>query len=267
MKYQRCKICSKKKLLKINNSWVMCNNCNYIFDTNPTNNFNDLKENKLYRPQTDFINDNKFKNKLKDLSKSLSYFNDFDSKHNLKLLDFGSSAGYMHEVLKDKNIDVFGVEISNKYRNYANTNNRITYETINELKKYHEKESFDIIYMRNSFHFVDDIPNLMREFDSLLKKDGKIIFYEPSIDFSRDVLSSLLYRHITNHHKHWLSFFSIDKIFRHFNYKVDKKFFRPNKLIFSIKKDHFTRNTNFLFHKSIYMYLNYLYFKTIIKII
>ena len=54
-----------KKLLSICNYWVMCNNCNYIFDTNPKNNLNDLKENILYRPQTNFINDIKFKNKIK----------------------------------------------------------------------------------------------------------------------------------------------------------------------------------------------------------
>lgn len=267
MKYQECKICADKKLLSICNYWVMCNNCNYIFDTNPKNNLNDLKENILYRPQTNFINDIKFKNKIKDLSKSLSYFNYLESSHKLNLLDFGSSAGYMHEALRNKNIDVFGIEISKKYRNYANSKNRITYENIKELKKYHQKESFDIIYIRNSFHFVDDIKNLMREFDFLLKKDGKIIFYEPSIDFSKDVLSSLLSKHITRHHKHWLSFFSIDKIFFYLNFKVDKKFFRPNKLIFSIKKDNFAKNINYSIHKNAYMYLNYLYFKTITRII
>ena len=262
-----CKICSSENLIKIYKKWRFCNNCFFIFELNPNDNTLDLKKNLKYRNNNNSLLENSdiFNKKKEEVLSSFFYFQNYKNilEKNFKILDFGSNQGYLFDALKNTNNEVIGIEISDKFRDFSNKNDRPTYENIHQVVDNFGKNYFDIIFLRNCFHFIDDIKNIFQDFDKILKHDGMILMYEPSIDFSKDFFDCLHTKVEYPHHKHWLSYFSINSIFSQLNYKVNISFFRPNKTIFILKKEvNVNKKINFV--SRIYIYSWLLIAKTII---
>lgn len=264
-----CKICKSEILFKIIKKWRICNNCFFIFELNPNNNILDLKNNLEYRNHSDHLktNSNILKKKKEEVLSSFFYFKNYQNifEKNLKILDFGSNHGYLCDALKNTRNEVIGIEISDKFRDFSNKNNRPTYENIHEVIDNYGKNYFDIIFLRNCFHFIEDIKDIFQNFNKILKHDGVILMYEPSIDFSKDFFDCLYTKVEYPHHKHWLSYFSINSIFSQLNYKVKISFFRPKKTIFILKKEE-NINKKIDFVSRIYIYSWLLLSKTIIII-
>jgi SAM-dependent methyltransferase len=113
--------------------------------------------------------------------KLLSRFNDALNVKYKNLLDIGCRDAAYFDILGEKNIKCFGIDISEKSVIYANSKNRkVILGDASRLTEYFYKKKFDIIVSNHSFeHFIDPI-KVLNECYTSLKKDGHFVILIPN---------------------------------------------------------------------------------------
>jgi len=122
--------------------------------------------------------DNKYKRDylINKISKYLDLSKSF-------LLEIGIGNGRFGFLLGDKVIHYSGIDVDEKYVKIAKTNipknTNITYKLGNAESIPFENE-FDILLYANSWHFIKNFDNALKEAERVLKSNGIIIILEPS---------------------------------------------------------------------------------------
>ena len=88
-----------------------------------------------------------------------------------KILEIGSSSGFMLTPLKKYNNKLFGIEPSLDFRKYTIKKGIQTFENFDDLLKMH-KSSFDLIMHYYVLEHIDDPIGFLKNSMQLLKKNG-----------------------------------------------------------------------------------------------
>lgn len=102
-----------------------------------------------------------------------------NSKKGAKILDFGCGTGGFLHLIKDE-YDVYGVEMSDIYRNILEKENLKMYKYIDNVNT-----KFDIICLWHVFEHLDKPLEILKNISEKLKKNGKIYIEVPH---SNDIL-------------------------------------------------------------------------------
>lgn len=96
------------------------------------------------------------------------------------ILELACGSGYMLKILSNKKTKVFGNDFSKKMVNMAkkeNPNTKITNNDATKLDDY-ENNSLGTVLCSNLFFYVPDKENAVKVWSRVLKKEGKLIFFE-----------------------------------------------------------------------------------------
>ncbi|MDC1054632.1 class I SAM-dependent methyltransferase [Alphaproteobacteria bacterium] len=108
-------------------------------------------------------------------------FLNFNSLKNKKILEIGSSSGFMLTPLNKNKNNLYGIEPSLEFRNYTIKKGIKTFENFNDLPKKHNN-SFDLIMHYYVLEHIDNPMKFLKDSMKLLKRNGKIIFEVPNIN-------------------------------------------------------------------------------------
>tara|TARA_B100000212_G_scaffold319397_1_gene276506 strand:- start:265 stop:1215 length:951 start_codon:yes stop_codon:yes gene_type:complete len=167
-----------------------CRNCDFLFAD--IDNINSLKNNQLDETRL-----KKAGLKIPSIEKDFKngslqakrYFNEYLNSYDfpLNILEIGCSWGYFLNILKNKNHNVIGIEISKERRNYVEKNLQIKcLQDINMLKN--SSLRFDKIFLFYVIEYINDPKNYIEDLIKFLKKDGEIIIITPN---KNDVLLNI----------------------------------------------------------------------------
>lgn len=108
-------------------------------------------------------------------------------KPGMKVLEIGSSSGFILQYIQELGGDCIGVELSPEYAAYANSLGLKTYRNLDELKK-SGNTLFDLVLHYNVLEHVIDPLEFLKECLNYATPGGKIMFDVPN---ANDPLSSL----------------------------------------------------------------------------
>lgn len=134
---------------------------------------------------------------IKDASKRLKKFwGKVDQKHICEIekhvtgkvvLDMGAGYGTTTTYLKNKGYNVIAIDLDTESIEIAKKlNPSIDYKKINAEELPFEDNSFDTLILRDALHhFVGeaDFDKVKKEMYRVLRNDGKIIFFDPNVNF------------------------------------------------------------------------------------
>ncbi|MAF50483.1 MAG: hypothetical protein CMH64_00155 [Nanoarchaeota archaeon] len=103
-----------------------------------------------------------------------------------KLLDIGCSTGIFLEIAKEREWDVYGVELSKwGYEKAKKRISNVYNKTLDKIK--FEDNSFDVVTMWDLIEHLTDPNKELKEINRILKNDGNLILTTPNINgfFSR----------------------------------------------------------------------------------
>jgi len=95
-----------------------------------------------------------------------------------KILEVGCSSGFMLGALKDKGIDVYGLDPSEGFIQYVKSKGIPVYKTLEELKENHDL-IFDLIIHYYILEHIRNPVEFIRQYMGLLNDTGKMIFEVP----------------------------------------------------------------------------------------
>jgi len=235
-------------------------------------------ENKFYKDGFESFMNERSKNEIKwddphnhSLSNKKEFlrrkkFLNFNTLKNKKILEIGSSSGFMLTPLKKNNNDLYGIEPSFEFRKYTNKKGIKTFQNINDLLKMH-KNSFDLIIHYYVLEHIDDPIKFLKNSMKLLKKNGKIIFEVPNVN--DPLITFLKTKEFDNFYwsvvHHWyFSPFTLGNLLKknkfNFNFYYDQRYDISNHLTWlkdglpggtNRFKDVFTKELNNLYKKNL----------------
>lgn len=140
---------------------------------------------------TFFSYDNRFEQKKILQKENIKIFFDNNIKEYInsydKILDFGCGSGaFTYKISNLTNGDVFGVDISDEFIKSSinffkdKKKSNLYFEINNSQKLNFKNETFDTILMVDVIHHLENVEQIFKELNRVLKKNGKIIVYEPN---------------------------------------------------------------------------------------
>lgn len=202
-----CKVCSSnnhKKIGEIKNIWkeykdvYQCDECSLYFINSPT----DEEINSLYKNEYH----NNIKNKLFETAKSkmryarsLSQFNFIKQTIDLKnkdICEIGAFDGLLLSLFKKNNNNVFGYEINDDARVYAQKKYNI------DLKEnfLESKSKYDIIILSHVIEHFKEPKDILIKIKSMLKKEGFIYIEVPNSPMPEECSYEMLMRYLNTEH-------------------------------------------------------------------
>ena len=202
-----CKVCSSnnhKKIGEIKNIWkeykdvYQCDECSLYFIDSPT----DEEINSLYKNEYH----NNIKNKLFETAKSkmryarsLSQFNFIKQTIDLKnkdICEIGAFDGLLLSLFKKNNNNVFGYEINDDARVYAQKKYNI------DLKEnfLESKSKYDIIILSHVIEHFKEPKEILIKIKSMLKKEGFIYIEVPNSPMPEECSYEMLMRYLNTEH-------------------------------------------------------------------
>ncbi len=202
-----CKVCSSnhyKKIGEIKNIWkeykdvYQCDECSLYFINSPT----DEEINSLYKNEYH----NNIKNKLFETAKSkmryarsLSQFNFIKQTIDLKnkdICEIGAFDGLLLSLFKKNNNNVFGYEINDDARVYAQKKYNI------DLKEnfLESKSKYDIIILSHVIEHFKEPKEILIKIKSMLKKEGFIYIEVPNSPMPEECSYEMLMRYLNTEH-------------------------------------------------------------------
>ena len=202
-----CKVCSSnnhKKIGEIKNIWkeykdvYQCDECSLYFINSPT----DEEINSLYKNEYH----NNIKNKLFETAKSkmryarsLSQFNFIKQTIDLKnkdICEIGAFDGLLLSLFKKNNNNVFGYEINDDARVYAQKKYNI------DLKEnfLESKSKYDIIILSHVIEHFKEPKEILIKIKSMLKKEGVIYIEVPNSPMPEECSYEMLMRYLNTEH-------------------------------------------------------------------
>jgi len=113
-------------------------------------------------------------------------FKNYLNNKNKNILEIGCSTGNLARAIIDMNGNSYcGIDISKKYIERAIKDTREgRFLHMDARKLDFENELFDIVMLHSVLHHVDDDvgKNCLKETYRVLKKDGKVLITEPTVD-------------------------------------------------------------------------------------
>lgn len=183
-------------------------------------------------------------------------------RDNLNILDYGCGPGtFLFKLSSLSNSNLYGVDISKEFIEESKKNikelniENIHVQTVEAEKLPFENEKFDIILIVDVIHHLDDIEKNLLEIYRVLKKDGKIIVYEPN------KLNPLIWiTHLIDKNERGLMrvgrFAKYEQIFKKINLKIEKK--QYNGIVIGPSSKVLDTISDFLNHKYVYPLLGFL---------
>ncbi|MFX0198736.1 MAG: class I SAM-dependent methyltransferase [Candidatus Hodarchaeota archaeon] len=95
-----------------------------------------------------------------------------------KILEIGCSSGFMLSALRDKGVDVYGLDPSEGFIEYVKSKGIHVYQTLEELKENHDL-AFDLIIHYYVLEHIGKPVEFIRQYMKLLNGTGKMIFEIP----------------------------------------------------------------------------------------
>jgi SAM-dependent methyltransferase len=95
-----------------------------------------------------------------------------------KMLEIGCSSGFMLSSLKDKGIDVYGLDLSDVFIEYVKSKGIHIYKNCEELEKKHDLD-FDLIIHYYVLEHIGNPVEFTKQYMALLNDNGKMIFEVP----------------------------------------------------------------------------------------
>lgn len=150
-----------------------------------------MKQENLIKKNKNFFNsvadhyDNKLLKSwfLKALQKTIELI---DIKENSRILDLGCGTGNLLKILEDenKNLMLFGIDISEKMLKIAAAKLKKSKLILNSAENINFKENFlDIVFSTEAFHHFSNYNLIMKNIHKILKKDGKLIVLDVDFGF------------------------------------------------------------------------------------
>lgn len=100
---------------------------------------------------------------------------------NISVLDFGCGIGLLHKYLSDKNINIYGIDVSKNSLKIAKKNNpRSKLKYFNGKKIPYSDNKFDLVIVSCVFHHINKKfhKKILKEIKCKLKKNGTLIIFE-----------------------------------------------------------------------------------------
>jgi len=100
-----------------------------------------------------------------------------------RILDFGCHDGAIVNLLRNENINISGVDLSNgKDKSFLeqHKSNHVKYAELKNYRIPYEDNSFDLIISHHVFEHVMDYETTLQELSRVLKKNGKVLNVFPS---------------------------------------------------------------------------------------
>ena len=112
----------------------------------------------------------------------LKLINHVNIKNNSNVLDVGCGTGNFLKILEDsnKNLNLYGIDISEKMLKIAKNKLKNTKLFINQAEKINSKEKFDYIFTTDAFHHLSNREMFVKKSYKALKKQGTIIIADLS---------------------------------------------------------------------------------------
>jgi SAM-dependent methyltransferase len=99
-------------------------------------------------------------------------------KKGQKALEIGCSSGFMLSALRDKGIDVFGIDPSEGFIEYVRSKGIYVYKNLEELKANHDIQ-FDLIIHYYVLEHIRNPVDFIKQCMKLLKSESKMVFEVP----------------------------------------------------------------------------------------
>lgn len=199
---------------------VICKNCSFVYtsprmDINELRNYYTEKYSKNYKKEENIENIN-----LKN-EKRFKFLNEnFSLKEGMSILDAGCGKGFWLKYLKEKNLDVEGIEPNYDYYKFASE--MLKLNVVNDyIENFNFEKKYDLISM---FHLLEHLLNPASVLEALkknLKKDGLLyievpdIFRNPGYDFKENFFRAV--------HFYNFSYFTLKMFLNKFGFKIIAK--------------------------------------------
>jgi nucleoside-diphosphate-sugar epimerase/quercetin dioxygenase-like cupin family protein len=232
---ETCRVCGEKNLNKVislgksplannllNNSSEMsetypleldycssCHNCQLNYVVPPSKMFDDY----LYKSSTAASFRNHFEVAAED------YIKRFNLNEKSTVLDIGSNDGIFLKPIKDKGINVIGIEPAKNISEIANSNG------IHTINSYFDESvvrllgtnKIDLITASNVFAHSDDLEGIALRSFEILKEGGALII---EVQYILDTIRDLTFDNIYHEHTNYWSVISLKKFFERLGLKI-----------------------------------------------
>lgn len=168
---KRCIVCHSKKIKKyfVANStqYFECQDCTHVFAYKVSNaNYDEYFQLEKYTKWKEYLH-NIFEKRVRDIEKI---------QPNGRVLEVGSSVGYMLDIFKQHGYQVEGLEPSADGVNYCNNRGLVAH--LGYLEKNNLKaKGYDVVALNHVFEHMKDLDVSCRNIKRLLKKEG-VVFIE-----------------------------------------------------------------------------------------
>lgn len=196
---------------------VICKNCSFVYtsprmDINELRNYYAEKYSKNYKKYENIENIN-----LKNEKRFKFLKENFSLKEGISILDAGCGKGFWLKYLKEKNLDVEGIEPNYDYHKYAKEVLKL-----NVLNDYIENFNFEKKYdLISIFHLLEHLPSPASVLGALkknLKEDGLLyievpdILRNPGYDFKENFFRSV--------HFYNFSYFTLKSFLNKYDFEI-----------------------------------------------
>ncbi len=190
-----CIVCGssvKKHILNINDHLVTqdyfsleeCGNCafRYISNPPPSDDAYRYYDTEEYVEHSD--NSEGIVNRLYHIARSLMLGHKYKllERHSRprKLLDFGTGTGYFINAMRDRNYEVFGIEISEKARNFGKVNLKLDIFAPSQLSEPDMEKDFGYVTFWHVLEHVYNPASVLKNVRNILLDDGILIIALPN---------------------------------------------------------------------------------------
>ncbi len=153
---------------------IMCTKCN-LSRTYPPCELNELYSGKEHIQH--YVKNKKlFLSFMKKIFKEVQIF-----KKGGKLLEIGCSVGYLLEIAKKEDFEVYGIELNSAAVEFANNmlgENVVKNKTLKEAN--FDDNFFDVVVMNHVLEHIPDIPEFLNEAHRILKIGGILVISVPN---------------------------------------------------------------------------------------
>lgn len=130
-----------------------------------------------------------------------------------KIIEIGSNDGVLLKPMLDRGLDIVGFEPSDNISKIAidrGCNVINDYFSIDTVKKYCEKSSYDLVTSSNTFAHIDDIHSIVKGINYILKDGGHYIF---EVHYGKNIIEESQYDNVYHEHIYYYTVNSIKNLF------------------------------------------------------